>query len=110
MFTIYAIHPPDPARLDRVRAEMAILGPPSIEVVQCGDHYRALEGSHRLAAADALGMIPDLVVRQQQDDFDVSRYDWFDGANWADIVYPAGEVVLEVHSSSQAVAYHFRNC
>lgn len=107
MTTIYAIHAPTAHKLAAVMAEMQILGAPTIEVIDCGDHYMALEGSHRLAAADALGLVPVLTIHAQDDEIDISGYDWFDAANWADTLYPAGEVAGELFSPNQAVPYSF---
>lgn len=107
MTTIYAIHGTDEDKLQGVIAEMRTLGAPTIEVVDCGDHYQALEGSHRLAAAHALGLVPTLVIREQDEIIDITKYDWFDEANWAETSYPAGEVVGELFSPQQAVDYQF---
>jgi hypothetical protein len=115
MFTVYAIHAPEADKLEQVKAEMVQLGAPTIEVVDCGDFYMALEGSHRLAAAHALGIEPELIVYEQSDLIDVSRYDWFEPNNWAlwdgadecPLKYEAGEVAGEVFSHRQAVPYSF---
>jgi hypothetical protein len=106
-FTIYAIHPPEAVRLTAIKAEMSSLGAPTIRVVDCGDHFMALEGSHRLAAAKALGLVPELVVYGQDDMIDIAGFDWFDPENWAETKYPAGEVAGEVFSPMQAVPYSF---
>ena len=106
-FTVYAIHGVDSDKLESVKAEMLSLGAPAIRVVDCGDHYMALEGSHRLAAAYALGITPVLSVVEQDEQIDISGFDWFDAANWAGTVYPAGEVAGELFSPSQAVDYRF---
>ncbi|MDQ0349716.1 hypothetical protein [Ancylobacter vacuolatus] len=106
-FTVYAIHGAEAGKLETVKAEMLSLGAPTIKVVDCGDHYMALEGSHRLAAAHALGIIPALEILEQNDDLDISGFDWFDGANWSATVYPAGEVAGELFSPAQAVDYRF---
>lgn len=107
MTTIYAIHRPQDDKLAEVVAEMQVRGTPTIEVVDCGDHYMALEGSHRLAAAAQLGITPALVVHEQDDMLDITRFDWFDAANWAATEYPAGEVAGELFSPTQAQAYRF---
>lgn len=107
MFTVYAIHAPEAAKLEQVIAEMRRLGPPAIEVVNCGDHYMALEGSHRIAAAHALGLVPELIIREQDELVDVSRYDWFEPQNWSGTQYLAGEVAGEVFSPYQATTYSF---
>lgn len=107
MFTIYAIHAPEAAKLEAVKAEMIVMGAPKIEVIDCGDHYMAVEGSHRLAAAKALGLIPELTIREQDDLLDISGYDWFDACNWGGTEYLAGEVAGELFAPTQAVAYSF---
>ena len=104
--TIYAIHAPDPDKLDKVKAQMEILGTPTIEVVDCGDHYVALEGSHRLAAAQALGLAPTLTIHEQDDLLDITRFDWFEPQNWSGTTYTAGEVAGEL-SSMGSVPYQF---
>lgn len=103
---IYTIHAPEAAKLEAVKAEMQTLGAPVIRVVDCGDYYMALEGCHRIAAAHDLGIDPELVVYAQDDDLDITVFDWFDSANWGGTVYPAGEVAGELYST-QARAYSF---
>lgn len=109
MHTIYAIHAPEADKLAAVIEQMRSLGAPTIEVVDCGDFYMALEGSHRLAAAHALGLTPVLVIRDQDEMLEVSGYDWYDGANWAvdgQAQYSAGEVAGELHGAGN-VDYAF---
>lgn len=60
MTTIFAPHLPDAQKLAAVTAEMERLGAPTIRAVWCGDHYKAIEGSHRLAAAHDLGITPEI--------------------------------------------------
>lgn len=45
-----------------VTADMRTAGAPTIRVVEVGGVYYAIEGSHRLAAAEYLGLEPRLVV------------------------------------------------
>ena len=104
---IYAIHAPVAERLAEVTAQMEQLGRPVIRVVDCGDYYMALEGSHRIAAAHALGLVPELQVYEQDDAIDISAFDWFDAANWDTTVYPAGEVAGELFAPAQARDYQF---
>lgn len=104
---IYAIHAPTEDHLEEVKAEMLQLGRPSIRVVDCGDYYMALEGSHRVAAAHALGIEPILVVFDQDEEIDITQFDWFDTANWSETTYPAGEVAGELYSPTQARDYQF---
>jgi hypothetical protein len=107
MTTIYAIHAPEADRLDDVIEQMKALGAPTIEVVDCGDHYMALEGSHRLAAARELGIAPILVVHEQEDIIDIRRFDWSEEMTFADDNYSAGEIAGELFSPTQAVSYFF---
>ena len=109
MTTIYAIHDIEQDKLDRVIAEMRTMGAPTIKVVDCGDHYMALEGSHRLAAAHALDLTPELEILEQDDEIEITGFDWYEACNWAETVYPAGEVAGELFSPAQAVPYRFDN-
>lgn len=104
---IFAIHAPASDKLKEVIAEMKQMGAPTIEVVDCGDHYMALEGSHRIAAAAALELTPELVIYDQDDEINIQKYDWFDSANWAETRYPAGEVAGELYAPNQACDYQF---
>ena len=106
-FTVYAIHAPKVERLADVIETMRQLGAPTIEVVDCSDYYQALEGSHRLAAAEALGLTPQIVIHEQDETLDITRFDWFDPANWSETEYPAGEVAFELFAPTQAVPYSF---
>ncbi len=48
---LLAVHPAcDDEKLEDMKA-LKLKGLPPIRVVDCGDHYMAIEGSHRLAAA-----------------------------------------------------------
>ncbi len=107
MTTVYAIHAPFEDRLAGVVAEMKELGAPTIRVVDCGDYLMALEGSHRLAAAHSLGILPNFVVIDQDAALDITQFDWFDEANWAETIYPAGAVAGELFAPSQARDYQF---
>lgn len=106
MATVYTIHAPDADKLETVKIEMGTLGAPMIRVVNCGDYLMALEGCHRIAAAYDLGIDPEFVVLEQDDALDITGFDWFDAANWAETTYAAGEVAGELFST-QAKAYRF---
>ena len=107
MTTIYAIHAAESEKLTGIIEEMRVLGAPTIKVVDCGDYYMALEGSHRLAAAAALELAPSLEIYDQDDIIEISGFDWFDACNWAETSYPAGEVAGEIFSPRQATPYTF---
>lgn len=107
MATVYAIHKPDPARLGEVEADMLRLGPPTIRVVDRGDHFMALEGSHRLAVAHRLGIEPVLHVFGGDDWIEIEDFDWFEEGMWASNRYQARDVASELYSAWQAVPYSF---
>ena len=48
----------DADHLAAVIEAMRTLGAPTIKAVNCGEFYVALEGSHRIRAAQALGLMP----------------------------------------------------
>lgn len=52
---VYALNSTDPAKLAEVVEKMKSLGPPAIRAAWEGDHWKAIEGSHRIAAAQQLG-------------------------------------------------------
>lgn len=104
---IFAIHPPQADRLARVIAQMRELGVPRIRAIDCGDHFVALEGSHRLAAASLLGLIPEIIVLHSDALIEVCEFDWYDAARWPNTVYPAAEIARELRSR-RSVGYGFR--
>jgi hypothetical protein len=107
MTMIYALNHTTANHLAAVTAEMETLGAPTIRVVDCGDHYMALEGSHRLAAAHALGLEPVLEIYDQDEMIEIDGYDWYDACNWSCTIYPAGIVAHLLFIPSAAVDYRF---
>lgn len=99
--SLYTPHKVDGAKLEAVTADMARLGAPTIRVVDCGDHYMALEGCHRLAAAAALGIAPNLVILEQEDLVDADTLD-IDGLERGE-TYTAGEVAGNLHDTRNPV-------
>lgn len=93
---IYTIHSPDPEKVERVCAEMRVLGAPTIRVVDCADYYMAIEGVHRLAACATLGVTPLLDVLDQDDLVEADSLDWPDLQPGE--TYPAGELAGEAYS------------
>lgn len=66
---IYTINPTDPDQLAAVMADMEALGAPTIRACWQGDHWCALEGSHRVAAARLLGLPVVILEMDEDDDF-----------------------------------------
>lgn len=97
MPTLYTIHGHNEHKVLRVMTEMQTLGAPTIRVVDCGDHYIAIEGTHRLEAAARLGIAPNLVVLEQGDLVPASSLDCIDHLNQAEC-YAAGEIASELYS------------
>ena len=54
---------------------MRTLGSPKIRVADCGDHYFALEGTHRIEAARRLALPIILDIRQGNSLLDVGQMD-----------------------------------
>lgn len=108
MFTVYAIHAPDADKLSFVSAQMGELGAPTIQVVDCGDYFMALEGSHRLAAAEKLGLTPNFVIHDLDDLINIESFDWYQNSvgQFESTQYLAGEVAGELFGIC-AVPYKF---
>ena len=55
--------------LDQVVAEMQTLGAPTVKAVwmECWDSWCALEGCHRLRAAEVLGLTPEIEAVEYDD-------------------------------------------
>ena len=78
--TIRAKHLPYPGgHLGDVAIEMKQVGAPTLRVMDHGGRLCATEGSHRLAAAHALGLVPKLVVEVPETDDAMVLY-WNDVA------------------------------
>jgi hypothetical protein len=72
---LFAIHPAyDQGKLEAMKA-LKLVGLPPVRVVDCGNHYMAIEGSHRLAVAADLRIKPRLIVLDQDDHVDLSTTD-----------------------------------
>jgi len=92
---IYTINKPGKEHLDEVIKEMRRLGSPTIRVVDCSDHYQAIEGSHRIEAARILRLPLNLEVLDQDDLVDADSLDL--DCLIAGEQYTAGEVAAECH-------------
>jgi hypothetical protein len=68
MTTIIAINGTDADHLETVTAAMREMGAPEIRAFWTGELWLALEGSHRLAAAAALGLTPTLIEMDEADE------------------------------------------
>jgi len=64
MAYIITINKPLENHLHTVIEQMIELGAPTIRVVFDGQNYFALEGSHRVAAAEILGLTPELEIME----------------------------------------------
>ena len=89
--TVITCNSVEAEHLAQVIAEMRKLGAPTVRVVDCGDHWFALEGTHRLHAAAELGLTPDFVVLAQDSLVDADSLDWDDLRSGSS--YAAGELV-----------------
>jgi hypothetical protein len=80
----------DPIHLAKVQEEMLTLGAPRVRAVYDGEVYWAVEGTHRLAAAHALGLLPEIEVIEYNDDVISVQVDGYDEdvvvSEWADML------------------------
>lgn len=74
--TIYAPHKPEPVKLAHVVEQMRSLGMPTIRACWAGDHWEAIEGSHRLAAAAALNLPVTIVEVRYDDTIEAGSHDY----------------------------------
>ena len=87
----------DDEHLAEVIEEMRTLGAPKIHAVwmECYDGYQALEGCHRIRAAHALGLTPEIVEVEYSDDMasSIPGYDGDEDYPISDLCddYPAHE-------------------
>lgn len=91
MDTIYVPHKPRTALFSEPSH-------PTVKVVWCGDHYRALEGSHRCAAAELFGYTLNIEICQEEeiiDDHDIQTLP---------AVVTAAEIMDELYGSGPLVA------
>lgn len=104
--TIYTMHAINDEHLQAVIAYMHDHGAPTIRIVDCGDHYQAIEGNHRLHAAALLRVTPNFVVLDQDDEVAGSSLDW-DSLN-ADETYSAGDLAGKAFGSdSESLTFDF---
>jgi len=66
------------ARLEAVKAEMLILGAPTIRVIGNGEICWAVEGSHRLVAAYEMEIEPEIIVIEYSDEKITIQWDGSD--------------------------------
>ena len=62
LITVHAPHPVESASFIRVLAEADKLGAPTIIAIEMRNIALALEGSHRLKAAEALNLLPKIIL------------------------------------------------
>lgn len=73
---ILTLHEYDADRVTQVMENMKTLGSPVIRAVNCGDHYQAIEGTHRLISAARLGL-PIVIDEIDPDEtIDADTLDW----------------------------------
>lgn len=83
MTTIYLVNEINQEHLADVQAEMAALGAPTIRAIDGGDHLIAVEGSHRLRAAEQLGIPVNIEILDEDSTIDLDSLDWDDNG-WFD--------------------------
>ena len=94
--TVYTIHGYRDERVEEVMAEMERLGAPEIRMVDCGDHYQAIEGTHRIEAARRLSLPVKAIIIDEDEMIESASLDtgyFADGEK-----YPAHEIAGELYS------------
>lgn len=81
---IYAYNEVNPAHLEDVIADMRSLGAPTLRAVETAWGLVAIEGSHRLAAAEKLGLTPEIFTIDPDDQVDGSTLGDIRTDVWAD--------------------------
>lgn len=75
MRTIYAKHEPyNNGHLGEVVKEMEFQGQPTIRAVEYKGELFAVEGSHRLAAANHLGVVPKIVIEEEIEGIEINSF------------------------------------
>ena len=70
---ICAINEIEQEHLNEVISEMKIMGEPTTRAYYTGEQYIAIEGSHRLAACNLLGMTPNII--EINEDTEIMEHD-----------------------------------
>lgn len=94
MTTIILVNDIDADKLEAVKAEMEKLGAPTIRAIDAGDHLIAVEGSHRLRAAEELGMAVNIEIVDEDGEIDLDTLDWDDNG-WFDERVVSGREFIE---------------
>lgn len=87
----------DADHLAAVSAEMEVLGAPTIKAIDCGEYFVALEGAHRIRAAQQLGLsveIEEIEFDAEATTDDVVPGSYDDCHTLADIVDCAHQSVM----------------
>ena len=101
--TIITQHTPNNEKLNTIIEKMKVLGVPIIKAFRdsCGQ-ILSLEGSHRIAAAHALGLVPKIEFLALDDDVtDVQDY-----VNWP----ASGDTVAEIFEEMKMYWWDCEDC
>ena len=96
---LLTIHPTNNTQLAEVVQKMRVVGAPTIRVVDCADHYFAIEGTHRIEAARLMSIPVTLEVIRGSALLDVRGMDI--EINWTDVptkAIAAKEVVAQLRA------------
>lgn len=94
MTTIILVNDIDSDKLEAVKNEMRTLGAPMIRAIDGGDHLIAIEGSHRLRAAEDLGIPVNIEIVDEDSTVDLDTLDWDDNG-WFDERVVSGREFIE---------------
>lgn len=94
MTTIILVNDIDSEKLEAVKSEMEKRGAPTIRAIDAGDHLIAVEGSHRLRAAEELGLAVNIEIVDVDSAVDLDTLDWDDNG-WFDERIVSGREFIE---------------
>ena len=93
MTMIILVNEIDAGHLAEVKTEMAARGAPTIRAIDAGDHMIAIEGSHRLRAAEELGLPVNIKIIDEDGDIDLDTLDWDDNGWFDDRIVPVRDFI-----------------
>lgn len=93
MTAIYLVNDINPDHLAAVQGQMSKMGSPTIRAIDGGDHLIAIEGSHRIMAAVALGLPVAIQILDEDDNIDLDTLDWDDNGWFFDRVVPVRDFI-----------------
>ena len=94
MTLVILVNEIDRDHLAAVKKQMTVMGAPTVRAIDGGDHLIAIEGSHRIRAAQELGLPVNFEIITDDASVDLDSLDWDDN-NWFDERVVSGREFIE---------------